>query len=74
VDSIVNEFVETFVGRAMYSIGDLFWTSLSMDFIIDLLVVGGYDLVFVMVNRFTKMTISLFVPKSFEQRRQLICS
>ena len=31
------------------------WASLSMDFITDLPLVGGYDLVFVMVDRFTKM-------------------
>jgi hypothetical protein len=34
--------------------------TLSMDFITDLLVVCGYDLMFVMVNHFTKMTH--FVP------------
>ena len=31
------------------------WASLSMDFITDLPFVGGYDSVFVMVDRFTKM-------------------
>ena len=31
------------------------WASLSMDFITDLPLVGGYDLVFVMVDHFTKM-------------------
>ena len=31
------------------------WASLSMDFITDLPLVGGYDSVFIMVNRFTKM-------------------
>jgi hypothetical protein len=46
-----------------------------MDFITYLPIVGGYDLVLVMVDRFTKMArFALLVPKPSPERKRLIGS